>query len=173
MTDSKSRCQKASAFFICLALQMEYPASHKSARSGDNNDMIKILLYGSLGLLVEVAWTGTRSMLAGDATLTATTYLWMLPIYGVTALLLERVHDGIRDLPIWLRGSVWAVLILTFEYGYGYLLRAGLGVCPWDYTGAPYAVDGLIRLDYAPAWCLLGLLFEHLHDRLHLKRWQL
>ena len=131
--------------------------------------MKRILIYGSFGLLVEVAWTGTRSMLAVDAALTETTYLWMLPIYGVTALLLERVHERIRSWSNWMRGCVWAMLILSFEYGYGYLLRGALGVCPWDYTGAPFAVDGLIRLDYAPAWFLLGLLFEHLHDRLRVR----
>jgi uncharacterized membrane protein len=37
-------------------------------------------------------------------------------------------------------------------------------VVPWDYTGTPLAVAGVIRLDYAPAWFVAGLLFERLHD---------
>ena len=41
----------------------------------------------------------------------------------------------------------------------GWLLRK-LGVCPWDYSDAPLNIDGLIRLDYAPAWFAVGLLFE-------------
>lgn len=159
-------------FFASVCGRMEYHGLYRISRAGDNNDMKRILIYGAFGLLVEIAWTGTCSMLAGDVSLTATTYLWMLPIYGVTALLLERVHDEIRAVPIWVRGSIWMMLIFSFEYGYGYLLRSQLGVCPWDYTGASFAVDGLIRLDYAPAWFVLGLLFEHLHDYLrdHVKQ---
>ena len=145
---------------------MANTATYKSKRTGDNNDMIRILVYGLFGLLVEVAWTGTRSLLAGDWTLVATTYLWMLPIYGVTAMALEGVHERIRPQPIWMRGSIWMLLIFSFEFFYGYLLRSEIGVCPWDYTGSPLSVDGLIRLDYAPAWFVLGLLFEHLHDHL-------
>lgn len=133
---------------------------------GDNNDMKRLLIYGVVGLLIEVLWTGTYSMIEGDMTLTATTYLWMMPIYGSFGLVAEKLHERIRLLPVLLRGSIWTGFIFAVEYVCGYLLRAQLGVCPWDYSGTPYAVDGLIRLDYAPAWFLLGLIFEHLHDYL-------
>lgn len=119
-----------------------------------------------VGLLIEVFWTGAYSMIEGDASLTATTYLWMMPIYGFFGLVSEGVHERIRPRPILLRGLVWTGFIFAVEYTSGYLLRIFLGVCPWDYSGALYAVDGLIRLDYAPAWFLLGLIFEHLHDYL-------
>ena len=115
--------------------------------------MNRLLLYGGVGLLIEVFWTGAYSMIAGDVSLTATTYLWMLPIYGFFGL----VSEG---------GLVWTGFIFAVEYVCGYLLRSYLGVCPWDYSSASYDIDGLIRLDYAPAWFFLGLLFEHLHDYL-------
>ncbi len=105
-------------------------------------------------------------MIEGDARLTATTYLWMLPIYGFFGLVAQRLHEHIRPHPVLLRGLVWTGFIFSVEYACGYLLRAQLGVCPWDYSSAPYAIDGLIRLDYAPAWFMLGLIFEHLHDYL-------
>ncbi|HET9451523.1 MAG TPA: hypothetical protein VFO83_11595, partial [Aggregicoccus sp.] len=41
-------------------------------------------------------------------------------------------------------------------------LRATIGYCPWDYTGATWSVQGLIRLDYAPFWALCGYLGEPL-----------
>lgn len=128
--------------------------------------MKRVLIYGVIGLLIEVFWTGAYSMIEGDARLTATTYLWMLPIYGFFGLVSERLHEHIRARPVLLRGLVWTGFIFSVEYICGYLLRSYLGVCPWDYSSAPYAVDGLIRLDYTPAWFLLGLIFEHLHDYL-------
>ena len=33
-------------------------------------------------------------------------------------------------------------------------------MCPWDYSDAKYNIDGLVRLDFAPAWFILGLVFE-------------
>lgn len=45
------------------------------------------------------------------------------------------------------RISVWSV-------------SAFFGICPWDYTGRPMNVNGLIRLDFAPLWFGTGLLFE-------------
>jgi uncharacterized membrane protein len=141
---------------------------YKGGRIGDNNGMNRLLLYGGVGLLIEVFWTGAYSMIAGDARLTATTYLWMMPIYGFFGMVSERLHERIRTYPVLVRGLVWAGFIFVVEYACGYLLRVFLGVCPWDYSSAAYAVDGLIRLDYAPAWFFLGLLFEHLHDYLSL-----
>ena len=128
--------------------------------------MNRLLLYGGVGLLIEVFWTGAYSMIAGDVSLTATTYLWMLPIYGFFGLVSEGVHERIRAHPVLVRGLVWTGFIFAVEYVCGYLLRSYLGVCPWDYSFASYEIDGLIRLDYAPAWFFLGLLFEHLHDYL-------
>ena len=53
------------------------------------------------------------------------------------------------------------VLIFCAEYFVGsWLQRAG--ICPWDYTGRPTNVNGLIRLDFAPLWFLTGLLFERI-----------
>jgi hypothetical protein len=38
-----------------------------------------------------------------------------------------------------------------------------LGICPWNYTGALYSINGLIRLDYAPLWAVAGVMFERLY----------
>jgi len=42
----------------------------------------------------------------------------------------------------------------------GLVLTNILGTAPWFYTG-PFAVDNLVRLDYAPAW-----FFERIHEAL-------
>lgn len=93
----------------------------------------------------------------------------MFPIYGLT-ILFEPVHDTIRLWPVWARGSVWMLLCFAVEYLTGWILRTVLGTAPWDYSGAIFNINGLIRLDYAPAWFAAGLLFEKIHDWLDQNR---
>lgn len=139
----------------------------RAFRYGHTNAMItRGVIYGVLGWLIEILWTGTGSILRRDPRLRATTYLWMFPIYAFGGLLCERLHGLIRGQPWVLRGLAWTVAIFTIEYCTGRLIRAWVGQSPWNYDGAPLAVDGLIRLDYAPAWFLLGLGFERVHDAL-------
>lgn len=127
---------------------------------------VRALIYGALGWLVEIVWTGAGSILRRDPRLRATTYLWMFPIYGLGGLLLEPIHLSISGHPWVLRGLIWTLAIFCIEYVTGWLIRSWVGESPWNYEGAPLAVDGLIRLDYAPAWFVLGLLFERVHSTL-------
>lgn len=131
--------------------------------------MKRFCIYGLIGWCLEVIWTGLGSLLTGDVRLTAKTYLWMFPIYGLS-LLCEPVHDRIRLWPFWGRGTLWMILFFTIEYLTGWLLRNTLGVSPWDYSNSPFHVHGLIRLDYAPVWFVAGLAYEKLHDWLELKQ---
>lgn len=127
---------------------------------------IRFFLYGMMGWSIEIVWTGMGSVLRRDPRLAARTYLWMFPIYGLAAPVLEPVHEAVAGF-IWpVRGLVWVLVIFTIEYAMGWMLRSATGTCPWDYAGTRFSVDGLIRLDYAPAWFVLGLLFEQLHQRL-------
>ncbi|TDT61318.1 putative ABC transporter permease [Fonticella tunisiensis] len=127
--------------------------------------IVRFLAYGFAGWCIEILWTGLGSLLSGDINLTGYTYLWMFPIYGL-GICLEPVHDRVRNLPVFIRGGVYTIIILIIEYSTGALLRELLGACPWDYSGTPFSVNGLIRLDYAPAWFVTGLLFEKFHDAL-------
>lgn len=120
----------------------------------------RFLIYGMLGWTVEIIWTGLGSLLRRDPRLTARTYLWMFPIYGGGGLLFERIYAMIWARPWYVRGLVWVVAIFAVEYASGAVIRRVVGRSPWDYSGVALAVDGLIRLDYAPAWFVLGLLFE-------------
>lgn len=114
---------------------------------------------GVLGLFLEVLWTGFLSFRRREPKLTCKTSLWMFGIYGMAGLLspLHRLLQGKNALT---RGLVYTGVIFTGEYLTGSLLRKK-GRCPWDYSDKKYNVNGLIRLDYAPLWFFLGLLFEH------------
>ena len=113
---------------------------------------------------MEVFWTGVMLGLNGNPRLVAHTYLWMFPIYGL-AVLLEPLHEKIRRLPWFFRGMIWLAVIWAVEFTTGGLLRLLVGTSPWVYRDGLH-IYGLIRLDMAPLWFAVGLLFEQIHDRL-------
>lgn len=125
----------------------------------------RYIIYGFIGWSVEIFWTGLGSFIRGDIKLRGWTYLWMFPIYGM-AVLLEPIHNEIREWPLLLRGGVYTALIFSIEYLSGWLLKNTINICPWDYSNIPFSLNGFIRLDYAPAWFIAGLLFEKIHDLL-------
>ncbi|MCG8515009.1 MAG: putative ABC transporter permease [Halanaerobiales bacterium] len=125
----------------------------------------RFFIYGLIGWCTEIFWTGLGSLLRGDRKLRGWTYLWMFPIYGM-AILLEPIHHLIKEWPILIRGGVYTTAIYLIEYVAGWLLRNTIKICPWDYTQTPYAIHGFIRLDYAPAWFVAGLLFEKIYGLL-------
>ncbi|KPU45308.1 hypothetical protein OXPF_12010 [Oxobacter pfennigii] len=125
----------------------------------------RFIIYGLAGWCIEIFWTGLGSLISGDPKLQGWTYIWMFPIYGL-AIFLEPIHNRIRNWPVILRGGAYTLLIFLAEYSTGWLLKTVMGVCPWNYSGTPYEIDGLIRLDFAPAWFAAGILFEKLHDLL-------
>ena len=128
------------------------------------------LKCGITGWCLEVIFTSVESILNHDWRLMGRTSLLMFPIYGCGALLgpLGSLADrwiGESELRVTDRlirhGMIYMVLIFTAEYISGSFLRAR-GICPWDYTGKSANVDGLIRLDFAPLWFGVGLLFEQI-----------
>ena len=124
----------------------------------------RFLVYGLLGWSVEIIWTGLGSLMGGDLRLLGFTNLWMFFIYGL-AVFLEPIHDIIKGWNWFSRGLIWVVLIWGIEYTSGLFLKSALGVYPWYYTG-PFAIEGLVRLDFAPAWFVVGILFESVHRTL-------
>ena len=120
----------------------------------------KFLIFGVLGWCAEILWTGFCSLLAGDGALTAKTYLWMFPIYGLAALAEPLFLTLRRYCPLWQRCGVYVLAIFTVEFLTGWLLQLLTGGCPWDYGNRLFSVMGFIRLDYAPLWAGLGLFFE-------------
>lgn len=125
----------------------------------------RFIFYGFVGLCMEVIWTGLGALLNGDIKLSGITYIWMFPIYG-SAVFLEPIQTKLRNMPFILRGGVYGILILLTEYVSGIFLRYLIGCCPWDYSGNPLSLNGVIRLDYFPVWCCVGLLFEKIHSTL-------
>lgn len=135
----------------------------------------RFLAYGLAGWCSEVLATGLRSHSRdGDWRLTGTTYLWMLPVYGLAAVAFERADDAVHRAgwPWWRRGLAWTGGIYAVEAASGEALRVLTGEVPWDYSRTrgrkpqPVHWRGLVRPAYAPGWFALGLAMEQLHDLL-------
>ncbi len=158
-----------SAVFTMTCQILFTPFLHNQATSAQNIAMFtRFIIYGLLGWNVEVIFTGLMSGLQGNPRLTAHTYLWMLPIYGL-AVLFEPLHNIMRPLHWYPRGMIWVLVIWTVELTTGGLIRAFVGTSPWIYRDG-WQIAGLIRLDMAPLWFGAGLLFEQIHDRLTNRR---
>lgn len=86
------------------------------------------------------------------------TSLLMFPIYGMAAWL-QPVCRFVKNKNVIVRGGIYTFLIFAAEYVSGMLLKKR-GMCPWDYGKSKYNINGVVRLDYAPAWFVTGLLYE-------------
>ena len=122
--------------------------------------MKNFMIFGVLGWCAEILWTGFCSLLLGDVSLTAKTYLWMFPIYGTAGLSLPLFLLFRKHCSLWQRVGFYVFAIFAAEFVTGWFLQAVTGACPWDYGDRLFSVRGFIRLDYAPLWAILGLLFE-------------
>ena len=135
----------------------------------------RFLAYGLAGWCSEIVTTGVRSHgRDGDWRLTGTTYLWMLPIYGIAAVLFEPAYAEARrrELAWPVRGAIWTAGIFAVEAATGEAVRQVTGEVPWDYSRprgrkpVPRHWRGLVRPAYAPLWFAVGLGMERLHHLL-------
>jgi hypothetical protein len=129
------------------------------------------LAYGLLGWSAEIAFTAAQSALDSRTRswrLAGHSYLWMLPIYGLSAFLFEPLHDIVRSRPAWQRAAAYAAGFTAVEYATGMALRRGVGLVPWDYSGRSRLVipGGATRLDYVPIWAAAGMMLERVDDEL-------
>ena len=123
------------------------------------NFLEKIVVYGCLGLLIEVFFTGISSLFRGHKDAPAKTYLWMLPIYGVSALVLEGLSE-VLPWPFYIKAFVYVLFIYIAEGLSGWVLKKTTGRIPWDYGISHWTPMGLINLKYAPYWLMLAMAFD-------------
>ncbi|MBQ3599830.1 MAG: hypothetical protein II992_01335 [Lachnospiraceae bacterium] len=121
------------------------------------------LLCGFTGWCIECFWTGLHSLfLTQDKTLRCGTSLWMFPIYGFASFI-SPISLYLKGKSMWLRGGIYTTLIFLMEYISGSFLRI-FHACPWNYSNSRFHIKGLIRLDFAPLWFIVGLFFEKILD---------
>lgn len=118
----------------------------------------RFFLCGITGWSWECLFTGLGSLLQKDYKLTSQSSLWMFPIYGMACLICP-IYQKIKKHCVFFRAFVYGLLIFFGEFLSGYILKTH-HVCPWNYDHAKMNIQGIIRLDYLPAWMLAGILFE-------------
>lgn len=118
------------------------------------------ILCGLFGWCIEILWTSFEKFRRRDMKLIGNTSIWMFPIYGMASFF-APISRFIKKSNVLIRGLVYMISIFTAEYTTGYILKKH-DMCPWDYSKSKYNINGLIRLDYAPLWFIVGLIFEKL-----------
>ena len=118
----------------------------------------RFVLCGILGWCMEIVFTSARCLVTKDSRLMDTPPCGCFPstVWPACIYPLNRV---LRHFPVWLRGALYSGGILSVEYASGMILKH-FSCCPWNYEGAKYNINGVIRLDYAPFWAAAGLIFE-------------
>ena len=123
------------------------------------NMITDFLFCGLFGWCMECFWTGLGSIMTHkDRKLSCTTSVWMFPIYGLAAFI-SPISKLLKNNCALVRGGVYTFFIFLTEFCTGELLKK-FRACPWDYSKAKLNLDGIIRLDYAPVWFAVGLLYE-------------
>ena len=115
---------------------------------GDEMNWKKFMLCGLTGWCMEILFTSFEAFLHGDARLLGRTSVWMFPIYGMASFI-SPVYKKIKYWPVFFRSVFYAAAIMAGEFLSGSVLRF-FAVCPWDYSGTPYNINGIVRLDYFP-----------------------
>lgn len=119
---------------------------------------------GCVGVTVEIFFTAIYDIIQQPnlgLALKGHSYIWMFPLYGLTAITFPPLVKRLDSLKWWGRGMIFGIGILMVEYIVGGLLRYCTGICPWEYRQG-YHINGLIRLDYYPLWFLFSVAVEAL-----------
>ena len=99
-------------------------------------------------------------MVSRDPKLTGQTSVCMFPFYGLASFL-GPISQRLKDKSMVIRGGLYTLLIFVTEYTTGAILKK-FHRCPWDYSGQPANIRGLINLCYTPLWFTAGLFFERM-----------
>ncbi|MFA6238033.1 MAG: hypothetical protein WC635_11940 [Bacteriovorax sp.] len=127
------------------------------------------LIMGCIGITVEIFFTAIYDLALHTnrgLSLEGHSYIWMFPLYGLTALTFPPLIKFLDAFKWWGRGVVFGLGILVVEYISGALLRHFTGTCPWEYKQGLH-INGLIRLDFYPLWVVFGSGVEVIISWLH------
>lgn len=136
----------------------------------------RFIAFASLGLLIEVVFTGIHSLLVlKNKSAQSKTYLWMIPIYGIGGILLQINRDILVSLgtPLLVRAIMHVIIIYVVEFVSGIGLHYLIGRCPWKYVVSEtheeihrFSIMGFVRVDYVFFWYVLALVFDGYSDKI-------
>ena len=112
---------------------------------------------GILGWCIEIIWTAFHGIKNKNNKFIGYTSIIMFPIYGLASVISLKLKK--MKMPTIIRGIVYSIGIFMVELITGSILKK-TNNCPWDYSDKKYNINGVIRIDYAPLWCIVGVIFE-------------
>lgn len=134
----------------------------------------RLTAFGFLGLLIEVIFTGGKSLFYRRWDAPAKTNLPIFFVYGFGGMILEAINEYI-GWSIWFKAIPITLAIFAIEFLTGLLFKVIYGRCFWKYTVSEtseevhkFSVMGLIRVDYFPFWYTVSVLFIHFSPKLKL-----
>ena len=115
---------------------------------------------GILGWCIEIIWTAFHGIKNKNNKFIGYTSIIMFPIYGLASVI-KPISLKLKKMkmPTIIRGIVYSIGIFMVELITGSILKK-TNNCPWVYSDKKYYINGVIRIDYAPQWCIVGVIFE-------------
>ena len=122
----------------------------------------RMYVYALHGYATEIMFTASWNFVFHlNWKLMGNTSIWIMPIYGLSGLACEQIYLSCNrwglSLPV--RGFVYLIWTYFWEFTTGFVLKQ-FDLCPWDYTHYDGDFMGLITLEYAPGWYILGLILD-------------
>ena len=115
---------------------------------------------GILGWCIEIIWTAFHGIKSNNNKFIGYTSIIMFPIYGLASVI-KPISLKLKKMkmPTIIRGIVYSIGIFMVELITESILKK-TNNCRWDYSDKKYNINGVIRIDYAPLWCIVGVIFE-------------
>ena len=138
---------------------------------------LSLFVFTTVALAIEAAFTSVGYQILAACRrqkinwgLPSSTSIWALPVYGLSAAasfaFVSEVAPDFFDLAWPIRGLIYMVVIYAWELGWGRLIEAGTGKCPWQYFGSSLRIFRYINPFYAPCWFGFGFLLERIYLQL-------
>ena len=124
-----------------------------------------ILGFVFIGITMEVIATSIMDFIKyRDPRLKGETYLWMLPVYAVVPYIYLFVTSTFKDSGWIVKGFIYMIAFYLLELLAGLIIKALVGVSPWNYKDYRFHFKEVICLEYAPVWFIYGVVGEMYYE---------
>jgi uncharacterized membrane protein len=124
-----------------------------------------ILGFIFIGITMEVVATSIMDFIKyRDPRLKGETYLWMLPVYAVVPYIYMFVTSTFKDSGWIVKGFIYMIAFYLLELLAGLIIKALVGVSPWNYKDYRFHFKEVICLEYAPVWFIYGVVGEWYYE---------
>jgi hypothetical protein len=124
-----------------------------------------ILGFIFIGITMEVVATSIMDFIKyRDPRLKGETYLWMLPVYAAVPYIYMFVTSTFIDSGWIVKGFIYMIAFYLLELLAGLIIKALVGVSPWNYKDYRFHFKEVICLEYAPVWFIYGVVGEWYYE---------